>query len=62
MISMVEKINRFGLTNCGEPLAFMRRELSRHWDEFYNGAYIEEFEKEWMQKFVKQSKARKRTA
>lgn len=53
MISMVEKINRFGLTNCDEPLKFMRLELSKCWNEFYNGAYIEEFEKEWMEKYIK---------
>ncbi|MEW6064006.1 glycosyl transferase [Desulforamulus profundi] len=53
MISMVEKIHRYGLTTCDEPLAFMRRELREHWNEFYNGIYTEGFEKEWMEKYVK---------
>jgi glycosyltransferase involved in cell wall biosynthesis len=53
MISMIEKINRFKLTNCGEPLEFMKRELIEHWDEFYNGPFIADFEKEWMNKYVK---------
>jgi glycosyltransferase involved in cell wall biosynthesis len=54
MISMVEKIHRFGLTNCDEPLNFMRCELQKHWDEFYCGEFIEGFEKEWMEQFVQQ--------
>jgi glycosyltransferase involved in cell wall biosynthesis len=53
MISMVEKIHRYGLTNCGEPLKFMKSELKENWTEFYDGQYIERFEKDWMDKFIK---------
>lgn len=53
MISMVEKINRFELSNCNEPLDFMRRELTANWGGFYHGTHIEEFEKEWMEKYIK---------
>ncbi|MGI6084074.1 MAG: glycosyltransferase family 2 protein [Acetivibrionales bacterium] len=52
MISMVEKINRYGLTNCEEPLRFMCEELRQHWNEFYNGKFIQDFEKEWMDRFI----------
>ncbi|MEL7661272.1 glycosyltransferase family 2 protein [Acetobacterium wieringae] len=52
MISMIEKIHRFELLNCNGPLAFMRGELRRNWDEFYNGKYIMEFEQKWMKKYV----------
>ena len=54
MISMIEKIHRYELTNCNEPLEYMRAVLITHWNEFYNGKYIIEFEKEWMNKYVKQ--------
>ncbi|HBR01182.1 MAG TPA: glycosyltransferase [Ruminiclostridium sp.] len=52
MISMVEKISRFGLANCNESLRFMCNELQRHRDEFYNGRFIQGFEKEWLEKYV----------
>lgn len=54
MISMIEKIHRFELTKCNEPLELMRKELIKQWDEFYYGRYILKFEKEWMDKYVKQ--------
>ncbi|WP_313563090.1 glycosyltransferase family 2 protein [Ruminiclostridium cellobioparum] len=53
MISMIEKIYRYKLKNCNEELDFMRQELMIHWDEFFHGVYIEEFEKEWMKVYVK---------
>jgi hypothetical protein len=52
MISMIEKIHRFKLTNCEEKLAFMRSELVAHRDEFCNSVYIEQFERDWMDQFV----------
>ncbi|GHS96322.1 hypothetical protein AGMMS50276_14510 [Synergistales bacterium] len=52
MISMVEKIHRFGLTNCDEPLRFMKNELREHWAEFYDGQYIVQFEKDWMEELI----------
>lgn len=52
MISMIEKIHRNGLNNCGDSLKYMCRELLLHCDEFYNGKFIEQFEMEWMEKYI----------
>lgn len=52
MISMVEKIHRYGLTNCDVPLEFMRGELRKHCNEFFDGKFIKDFEKEWMEKYI----------
>lgn len=52
MISMIEKIHTNRLTNCNKPLEFMRNELRKNWDDFYNGNYIMEFEQKWMKKYV----------
>jgi glycosyltransferase involved in cell wall biosynthesis len=49
MISMVEKIHRYGLNNCADLLELMCDNLRAHWDDFYNGKYILEFEKGWME-------------
>lgn len=53
MISMVEKIHRYGLNNCANLLELMCDKLRAHWDDFYNGKYILEFEKGWMERYVK---------
>lgn len=53
MISMVEKIHRYKLIECNEILKFMNYQLKRHWIQFYEGEFIKEFEKEWMEKYVK---------
>jgi len=53
MISMVEKIHRYGLNNCADLLELMCDNLRAHWDDFYNGKYILEFEKGWMERYVK---------
>lgn len=52
MISMVEKIHRFGLINCNEPLAFMVEELREHEDEFLKGDFILDFEKQWYKQYI----------
>jgi glycosyltransferase involved in cell wall biosynthesis len=52
MISMVEKITRFGLGDCGTQMEIMKRELTRHRDEFLNTARILDFEKKWMEEYV----------
>jgi len=52
MISMVEKITRLKLPGCDGQLADMTRELRAHSDEFMNGGYILDFEKEWMRQHV----------
>lgn len=53
MISMVEKIHRYGLNNCADLLELMCDNLRAHWDDFYYGKYILEFEKVWMERYVK---------
>lgn len=52
MISMVEKINRYQLASCKEPLAFMKKELLLHQNEFLKSPYITDFEINWMSQYV----------
>ena len=52
MISMVEKIHRLGLYGCGEQLSNMEEELSLHREEFLASPEIQNFEKEWVNKYV----------
>jgi len=51
MISMVEKINRLGITGCGKQLEAMKRELADHKAEFLACPEILEFEKAWIVKY-----------
>lgn len=53
MISMIEKISKFKLESCNEVKEKMCGELHRNRDIFVNGLYIQKFEKEWMEKYVK---------
>lgn len=52
MISMVEKINRLGLTNCGQQMEHMKKELRKHQKDFFGCPEILEFEIIWMKKFT----------
>ena len=52
MISMCNKIEKNHLENCREQLEFVRAELTAHSKEFYHSPYIEEFEKEFMRKYI----------
>lgn len=52
MISMCNKIEKNHLEQCSKQLKFVKEELSAHYDEFYNSPYIEEFEKEFMRKYL----------
>jgi len=56
MISMIEKINRFGLKNCGEPLTFMKNEIKSNLDEFLNGGFILDFEREWFNTYIERDR------
>ncbi len=51
MISMVEKINRLGITGCRKQLEAMKRELADHKAEFLACPEILEFEKAWIVKY-----------
>lgn len=53
MISMCNKISKNHLTNCSEQLVFIKEELTKHYNDFYESEYIEEFEKEFMQKYIR---------
>jgi hypothetical protein len=52
MISMVEKIHRLRLEGCERQLKNMVMELQAHRSEFYNGQYTQNFEREWVEKYV----------
>lgn len=53
MISMCNKIIKNNLTNCSKQLEHVIKELTRYYDEFYYGKYIEEFEKEYMNLYIR---------
>ena len=52
MISMCNKIKKNNLMSCKKQLDFIERELTLHYDEFYESPYIEEFEREYMRKYI----------
>ena len=52
MISMLEKINRFGIKGCEQHLESMLKELTTHKGAFLNSGYILDFEKEWMEIYI----------
>lgn len=53
MISMCNKIEKNYLEHCGKQLEFVKNELTAHYDEFYNSPYIEKFEKEFMERYIR---------
>lgn len=55
MISMCNKIVTNNLTNCQQQLDFIKRELTKNYGEFYNSDYIQEFEREFMRKYIQDS-------
>lgn len=52
MISMVEKINRFGLKGCDRQLEHMVKELSDNKQFFLNCPEILGFEKDWVERYI----------
>lgn len=52
MLSMVEKITRYDLKDCYQVMGEMKKKLAENSDEFLNGGYCLDFEKEWMDKYV----------
>ena len=52
MISMCNKIEKNQLKQCSKQLEFVKSELMAHYDEFYNSPYIEEFEKEYLKRYI----------
>ncbi|MBP2662132.1 MAG: glycosyltransferase family 2 protein [Firmicutes bacterium] len=53
MISMCNKISRNKLVDCSKQLEIIKKELSDHFEEFYNSSYIEDFEKNFMNLYLK---------
>lgn len=52
LISMCNKIESNHLKNCVKQLEYARKTLLEHYDEFYGGRYILDFEKAWMEKYI----------
>lgn len=52
MISMCNKIHKNDLRACAKQLAYVEQELKANYDVFYNLAYIQEFEREFMEKYI----------
>ena len=52
MISMVDKINCYELADCAEQLNAMLHKLRMSREEFLNGGFILDFEREWMERYL----------
>lgn len=52
MISMVEKINRFEIKGCENQLEYMTSVLKEHSKTFLKCSEIQQFEREWMEKYI----------
>lgn len=52
MISMCNKISKNNLVQCSKQLAYVKQELSSHLDEFSSSPYIEEFERDFLAKYI----------
>lgn len=52
MISMVDKISKNNLASCRKIAEVAKKELAYYYDEFYNSPHTQEFEREFMQKYI----------
>ena len=52
MISMVEKVKRLSLTGCNDICERIVNELTLCKDYFLQSEYIQDFEREWMERYV----------
>lgn len=52
MISMVEKIDRYDLQGCEKQLLYMTSFLKDHREDFLNCPEIQDFEREWLDKYI----------
>lgn len=52
MISMIEKIDRFQLTDCNEIGEKMEAELKEHKQEFSAMPEVKDFEREWLERYI----------
>lgn len=53
MISMCNKIITNNLNNCQKQLDFIKEELTKNYIEFYDSQYTQDFEKEFLRKYIK---------
>ena len=53
MISMVEKVYRYEINNCEKQTEHMLSILKEHRTEFLNSPEIQDFEKAWIEKYIK---------
>ena len=53
MISMVEKVTRLGLSDCYQICDKLQKKLCENRETFINCGYILDFEREWMNEYVK---------
>lgn len=51
MLSMIEKIDRYGLKNCNKPLKYMIKEVKNNLAVFLYGEFCETFERVWIEKY-----------
>lgn len=52
MISMIEKIDKFNLTDCAEIGRELIQILKRHKEQFINMPETKDFEKEWIERYL----------
>lgn len=52
LISMVEKINRYSLSDCQLSLPIMCSRLKDNYERFYGSIYCKDFEKKWLEKYI----------
>lgn len=52
MLSMIEKIQRFQLTNCNDIMKYMKEQIGSNLNEFLTGSFVLDFEKEWLDAFI----------
>ena len=55
MISMCNKISKNHLVSCQKQLEFVKKELTEHYEEFYESKYIVEFEKAFMREYIQKN-------
>ena len=56
MISMVEKVTRLELTDCYDIRDKLLLELRKQKEKFINCKHIQEFEIEWMEKYINEER------
>jgi len=53
MISMTEKIIRLNIRGCESQLEDMQKILHKNRDEFLRSTYVKDFEKDWLDQYIK---------